>query len=110
MRPYSTIRPRKPTKEDPYCVIPIPPKSVVRLARAYRNTPRGRRDLGRVFRVGYYGQLDGLDCVWLVNESGEYEQTTDHDCLFKHFEIIVTSDEKSLYGRKRPKLPAVRKP
>ena len=68
------------------------------------------RRLGKVFRIGYYGRRDGLDCIWLVNSDGVYEQTLDHDFLFKHYEIVMLSDESSLYGVRRPKLPPTRKP
>ena len=97
MVPYTKVKKKKATSADPYHVIPIPPKSVV-------------RRLGKVFRIGYYGRRDGLDCIWLVNSDGVYEQTLDHDFLFKHYEIVMLSDESSLYGVRRPKLPPTRKP
>jgi hypothetical protein len=53
--------------------------------------------------------MDGLDCIWLVNEDGEYEQTTDHSFLAKYFKIEVVSKEKSLYGRHRCQFPALSK-
>ncbi|HLW97935.1 MAG TPA: hypothetical protein VKR82_04765 [Candidatus Acidoferrales bacterium] len=89
-------------------IIPIPPTSVVRLSNAPRNTPRWRKDLGRIFRVGYYSRQDGLDCVWLVNDEGKYEQTTDHGDLFKYFDVIHLANEKSLYGRGKPPFPFIR--
>jgi hypothetical protein len=61
----------------------IPPRSQVRLIRSDRHTPSWRKDIGRQFRVGYYSRKDGLDCIWLVNESGKYEQTTDRGFLLK---------------------------
>jgi hypothetical protein len=85
----------------------MPPKSVVRLARCDKNTPAWRKQIGRIFRVGYYSRQDGLDCVWLVNEAGEYEQSTDHDFLFRYFDIIQQSDEKNLYGRRKPVLKPI---
>ena len=89
-------------------VVPIPPTSVVRLAAADRSTPRWREYLGRIFRIGYYSRRDGLDCVWLVNDEGKYEQTTDHDYLFKYFDVIHLAKEKSLYGRGKPPFPLIR--
>ena len=86
----------------------IPPRSRVRLLRADRHTPGWRKDIGRQFRIGYYSRKDGLDCIWLVNESGKYEQTTDREFLLKYFRIERLSDEKNLYGvgRRQPaKLP-----
>jgi hypothetical protein len=109
MRPYSKVKPKKGTSSDPYSVVPIPPKSVVRLTATHPRAPGWKEDIGRLFRIGYYGELDGLDCVWLVNDLGEYEQTTDHEFLFACFDIIVISDEADLYGKKRPILPPVRK-
>ena len=60
--------------------------------------------LGQVFRIGYYGQNDGLDCIWLVNDEGKYQETIDHDYLFKYFDIIELSDEKDVFGKRRPRL------
>jgi len=78
---------------------PIPPGSVIRV----KGSPSAlwRKNVGRIFRVGYYSKLDGLDGIWLVDEKGEYEQTIDHEFLRKYFEIENISKERSLYGRKR---------
>ena len=84
-----TLRPRK---KYPFRT-PIPPCSIVRLKKT-----------GRRFRIGYYSWMDGLDCIWLVNEKGKYEQTIDHDFLRKHFEIETLSKERSLYGRNRQQI------
>jgi hypothetical protein len=109
IRPFTKVRRKKGTREDPYHVIPIPPKSVVQISRADHLTPGWKDEIGKVFRIGYYSRMDGLDCVWLVDEVGEYEQTTDHEALFEYFDIIMVSDETDLYGVNRPKLPAIRK-
>jgi hypothetical protein len=105
MRPYSTVKPQKAKAGDPYKVIPIPPRSVVRKAR---REVRSDGDIGRIFRIGYYGQIDGLDCIWLVSEDGDYEQTTDHEGLYRCYDVLMVSDERSLYGKNRPKIPPVR--
>jgi hypothetical protein len=47
--------------------------------------------------------MDGLDCIWLVDDTGSYDQTIDHECLNKFFEIRSIAKERSLYGRGRPK-------
>jgi HEAT repeats len=86
----------------------IPPRSRVRLLRTDNRTPEWKRDIGRRFRVGYYSRKDGLDCIWLVNEDGEYEQTTDRKFLLKYFEIEYLSQEKNLFGRGRPRWRAMR--
>ncbi len=49
--------------------------------------------------------MDGLDCIWLVDETGSYDQTIDHECLNKFFEIRSVAKERSLYGRGRPQFP-----
>ena len=86
---------------------PLPPGSVVRLALFDRKTQAWKKDVGRIFRIGYYSRKDGLDCIWLVDESGNYEQTVDHDYLFKYFDILHINNERSLYGRNRGRIPPV---
>jgi hypothetical protein len=80
----------------------IPPLSVVKLLAKWGN------DQGRIFRIGYYSQQDGLNCIWLVNESGEYEQATDQKSMGKEFEVLYLSNETDLYGVDRDLLGAVR--
>jgi hypothetical protein len=82
----------------------IPPRSRVRLVRADRTTREWQREIGRQFRVGYYSRQDGLDCIWLVNEKGEYEQTTDRDGLLRYFAIEKLTDERDYYGVHKRKL------
>jgi hypothetical protein len=86
----------------------IPPRSVVVLRAADHTTPTWRNDVGRKFRVGYYRRKDGLDCIWLVNDAGEYEQTTDRQTLLQYFSIEKLSGEKDHYGEARPKLPRLK--
>jgi hypothetical protein len=93
-----TLRPRK---KYPFPT-PIRPCSVVRVARS--SSRRWLKNVGRRFRIGYYSWMDGLDCIWLVNDEGKYEQTIDHDFLQKYFEVETVSKERSLYGRNRPQL------
>lgn len=78
---------------------PIAPCSVVRVKGSPSRS--WRKNVGRRFRIGYYSKMDGLDCIWLVNDKGEYEQTIDHDFLKKYFEVESASRERSLYGRNR---------
>jgi hypothetical protein len=80
----------------------IPPKTLVRISRYDDATPHWRKQIGREFRVGYYSAQDGLDCIWLVNERGEYEQTTDRAALLMYFDILQLSHETDLYGSRRP--------
>ena len=73
----------------------IPPRSVVKLLANWNE------DRGRIFRIGYYSKQDGLDCVWLVNEAGEYEQATDQQSIRDDFELLHLSDETDMYGVER---------
>jgi hypothetical protein len=81
----------------------IPPRSVVELLAAWG------ADQGRVFRIGYYSRQDGLNCVWLVNETGEYEQTTDQKSIDEDFEVLKLSDETDMFGLHREVLGPVSK-
>ena len=88
----------------------IPPRSRVRLVRGDDRTPNWKKDIGRQFRVGYYSRKDGLDCIWLVNEEGKYEQTTDRKFLLKYFDVEHWSEEKNFYGRGKRRLQRIRIP
>ena len=89
--------------------MPIPPLLVVRLGRSDGRTPNWRKQIGRVFRVGYYSPQDWLDCIWLVNDEGIYEQTTDHEFLYKYFDVIHLAEHANWYGRRRPQIPPIRR-
>ena len=75
-----------------------------------RRQKRGHRagQFGRIFRVGYYSRMDGLDCIWLVDENGKYCQTIDHDYLNGFYDVVSIAKERSFYGRGRPKLPPLK--
>jgi len=88
----------------------IPPRSRVCLVRADDWTPSWKKNIGREFRVGWYNRKNGLDCVWLVNEEGEYEQTTDRKFPLKYFDVEDWSGEKNLFGRRRGPLRRIRIP
>lgn len=76
----------------------IPPRTRVLLRGGAGLGAAHRQDVGREFRVGYYSHDDGLDCIWLVNERGEYEQTVDKAYLLKHFEIVKWGRASDPYG------------
>ena len=90
---------RKPKKKYPFPT-PIPACSVISVKRVAQSP--WADEVGRIFRIGYYGQNDGLDCIWLVDERGKYVQTIDHECLHTFFKIESVAKERSLYGRGRP--------
>jgi hypothetical protein len=81
---------------------PIPPCTVVRVKGS--PTKKWKENIGKRFRIGYYSRQDGLDCIWLVNDGGKYQETVDHEFLHKFFEIELLSKERSLYGKNRPRL------
>ena len=80
----------------------IPPRSRFKLVASDEKTPSWKNDVGRVFRIGYYSRQDGTDCIWLVNEKGEYEQTTDRAFLLKYFDPLEISDEIHTETRESP--------
>jgi len=91
----------RPKKKYPFPT-PIPPGTVVRVKDSHAKKWKGNGN--RRFRVGYYSRKDGLDCIWLVNDDGEYQETVDHEFFYKFFEIELLSKERSLYGKNRPRL------
>ncbi len=54
--------------------------------------------------IGYYSKNDGLDCVWLVNAKGEYQETVDQKMIKTHFELLELSDETDLFGVEREEI------
>ncbi len=86
---------------------PLPPQSIVKLVRLWPHARKHGYEVGQTWRVGYYSRQDGLDVIWLVDAGGEYCQTAVHDWIEKHFEVIYLSDEKSVFGIRRPKLGSI---
>jgi len=80
----------------------VPPLSLVKVVRVTSEEPEWGGYEGRVFRIGYYNPNDGLDCVWLVDDDGQYAETVDQEMIRTHFEILELSDESDLYGIDRP--------
>ena len=75
----------------------IPPKSKFKLIHYDETTPMWKAQVGRIFRIGYYSDQDGTDCIWLVNEMGGYEQTTSREFFLKYFEPLEISDETDFF-------------
>jgi len=103
------VKEKKGTRHDPYKVVPIPPKSVVRLPASKQARKQWPAKIGRLYRIGYYGGRGGLDCMWLVDENGQYCETIDHDFLFRWYDILVISEERNVYGKDKPELPPIRR-
>jgi hypothetical protein len=87
----------------------IPPKTRVVLRGGPGLGSEHRAEAGRAFRVGYYSREDGLDCIWLVNDAGEYEQTVDRDYLVKHFDVVRLGRAADPFGEGEPRLRPLRK-
>jgi hypothetical protein len=86
----------------------VPPRSVVQCVGYSKRTGAYEADLGRRFRIGYYGACrDGLGVVPLVDERGEYVATTDQDDLRRHFRVVRRSDETDYFGDGRRPLRAL---
>lgn len=83
---------------------PLNPKTVLKLVRLWPHARRQGREIGQVYRVGYYCRHCGMDCVWLVDSKGRYDWTADHSWIEKHFVVIKASFERSLYGQNKPSL------
>lgn len=77
----------------------IPPLSVVQVTT---REPDWKGYEGRVFRIGYYRKNDGLDCVWLVDDEGNYGETVDQEMIRTHFKVLQLSAETDLFGNDRP--------
>jgi hypothetical protein len=45
-----------------------------------------------------------LNCVWLVNEAGTYERTTDQRSIENDFEVLKLAAETDLFGINREAL------
>jgi hypothetical protein len=82
----------------------IPPETIVKLVKADGKTAEWKKEVGTVFRVGYYSKQDGLDTIWLVDASGSYCQATSRDFLLQYFEIIKLSQYNDPYGENSPQL------
>ena len=83
---------------------PLPPGTLLRLVRLWPHARSKGREVGQLYRVGYYSRQDGCDCVWLVDPDGNYDWAADHDFISRHFEVVRRSRERSLYGANRPRL------
>ena len=100
--------PRKHRPLQAEGVPPLRPGTLLRLVRLWPHARKQGREIGQLYRVGYYSKMDGLDCVWLVDSSGRYDWTADHAFVSRHFHVIRRSSERSLYGSNRPKLGPLR--
>lgn len=89
---------------------PIPPLSIVQYVKHDPKADVSAGKLGKCYRVGYYSKQDGLDVIWLVDDSGDYCETTTHAYLYKHYKIKKLSDEIDLYGKHKKKIGPIKSP
>lgn len=80
----------------------IPPLSVVQVVMVTATESDWAGYEGRIFRIGYYRKQDGLDCVWLVDDEGNYNETVDQAMIKTHFKVLQLSNETDLFGDARP--------
>ena len=88
---------------------PLPPRTVLRLAKLWPYARQKGHEIGEIRRVGYYSPQDGLDCIWLVDENGAYNWTADHAWVYDKFEIVRLSTETDMFGKTKRRLGPLRK-
>ena len=79
----------------------IPPLSVVEIVKVTATESDWMGYKGRIFRIGYYRKNDGLDCVWLVDDEGKYQETVDQEMIKTHFKVLQLSNETDYFGAER---------
>jgi hypothetical protein len=84
----------------------IPPLSVVQIVKVTAEETAWAGNEGRIFRIRYYSKNDGLDCVWLVDDAGEYAEAVDQEMIRTHFKVLELSNETDLFGVDRPVIRA----
>ena len=85
----------------------IPPLSEVKVIRVTEDQQDWTGHEGQLYRVGYYRKSDGLDCVWLVDDKGDYCKSVDQEMIKTHFEVVTTSTVTDLFGVNGPVIQAV---
>lgn len=88
---------------------PIRPLSVIQLVKIYRDD-FSKLNLNHFCRIGFYSKSDGLDVIWLVDHSGQYAETINHEFLHKKFLIIQNSDIYDYHGIASDVMEAITNP
>lgn len=83
---------------------PLPPGTILQLAKLWPHARKKGHEIGEIRRVGYYSPQDGLDCIWLVDVTGNYNWTADHKWVSEMFTVIRLSDETDFYGKTKRRL------
>jgi hypothetical protein len=80
------------------------PRTIVRLKKLWPHARKKGKEIGQIYRIGYYCENCGIDIVWLVDENGSYNWTADNEFIERHFEIVENSKERSIFGEGKPKI------
>lgn len=88
----------------------LPPLTVLRLKKLWPYARKQGREIGQIYRVGYYCRGCGTETVWLVDVDGNYGWTADKPWIEEHFEIIDISKERSIYGKGKPNIGSYGQP
>ena len=78
------------------------PLSILRLKKLWPHARKQGHEIGQIYRVGYYCKDCGTEDIWLVDKDGNYNWTVDLEFIEKFFEVVEISNERSLYGHKKP--------
>jgi hypothetical protein len=75
------------------------PRTVVKLIKLWPHARNQGKEIGQIYRIGYYCKDCGIDTVWLVDENGGYNWTADNEFIDRYFEVVESSKERSVYGK-----------
>jgi hypothetical protein len=83
------------------------PETQLKLIRLWPHAHKKNHFKGEIRRVGYYSKKDGLDCIWLVDNNGNYNWTADIEFIKKHFIVFKKARNRSIYGFKKKPLKEI---
>jgi hypothetical protein len=78
-------------------VKPLPPGTLLRLARLWPHARKKGCERGQLVRVGPYCAHCGLGLVWLFDAGGELWSTADRAWIDRHFEVVELSTTRDWY-------------
>lgn len=84
------------------------PLTVLRLEKLWPHARKQGKEIGQIYRVGYYCKDCGKDTIWLVDAQGNYGWTVDFEFVKAHFKLIARSKKRSIFGKGRPKIGPIK--